>query len=93
MKHLTVDEMINFVSLTELNAEALMLSATVNEHIRNCDKCLKRVQAFQLIYDEFAKLQGSGDFKNFILSKLQSTQTQPVAEETQSLQDELDGYA
>lgn len=93
MKHLTVDEMIDFVSLTKLNAEALMLSATVNEHIRDCDKCLKRVQAFQIVHDEFARLQGSGDFKKFILSKVRSTSAQSAKNETQAQQEELDDYA
>lgn len=34
MEHLTVDEIIEFVSLTELNNEAINLFASVNGHIR-----------------------------------------------------------
>ena len=92
MKHLTVDEIIKFISLTELNAEALMLSAAVNEHIRDCDKCLKRVQAFQMIYDEFARIQGSGDFKQFMESKVQTGKRLLAADAEPTAQDELDGY-
>jgi hypothetical protein len=63
MKHLTVDDMIRFVSLTELNDEAMELSASVNGHIRRCGECLERVRAFQMIYDEFTALSGNGDFR------------------------------
>ena len=52
MKHLTVDAMIDFVSLTELNREAIELSTVVNGHIRTCRTCRERVSAFQVIFDE-----------------------------------------
>lgn len=67
MKHLTVDEIINFVSLTELNDEALVLCAYVNEHIRKCKRCREIVRAFQMIYDEFTKNAACRDFKKYIL--------------------------
>lgn len=73
MKHLTVDEMMEFVSLTELNADAIMLSAAVNGHIRKCDKCLKCVQAFQLIHDEFSNLRNNGDFRTYLKNRLSQT--------------------
>ena len=66
MNHLTVDDIINFVSLSEMNKEAMELSAAVNGHIRKCEKCLERVRAFQLIYDEFSKLNSSGNFRKYI---------------------------
>lgn len=62
MEHLAVDEMIRFVSLTELNTEAVELSASVTKHIRTCRDCLKRVRAFQMIYDEFTSLHAQGEF-------------------------------
>ena len=92
MKHLTVDEMTRFVSLTELNADALMLSATVNGHIRKCEKCLKRVQAFQAVYDEFVRIKGSGEFKKYICSKIQTAQLPNVASAEPTALEELDGY-
>ena len=54
MEHLTVDEIIDFISLTELNNEAIVLSSAVNGHIRKCKDCLKLVKSFQIIYDEFS---------------------------------------
>lgn len=70
MNHLTVEDIINFVSLTELNSEALELCATVNSHIRKCEKCLKLVRAFQTIYDEFSRLQIGVDFKTYALESI-----------------------
>ena len=66
MKHITVDEIIRFVSLTELNDEAVALAADVNAHIAGCDKCLELVNAFQLIYDEFITLNKQCDFKEHL---------------------------
>ena len=70
MNHLTVDEIIDFVSLTELNTEAIALSAAVNGHIRKCERCLKVVRAFQMIYDEFSKLNSDENFKKYALKKV-----------------------
>ena len=66
----SVDEILNFVSLTELNNESIELSATVNGHIRKCEKCLKLVRSFQMIYDEFSRLNVGGDFKKISLRKI-----------------------
>lgn len=93
MKHLTVDEILNFVSLTELNNESIELSAAVNGHIRKCKKCLKLVRAFQMIYDEFSRLNVGGDFKDFItenLSVLKNENKQSV--EVANALDEIDGF-
>lgn len=62
MKHLTVDEIIQFVSLTELNDEALALSVVVNSHIRRCKECLNLVRAFRLLYEEFSRIENGGEF-------------------------------
>lgn len=93
MKHLTVDEILNFVSLTELNNESIELSAAVNGHIRKCEKCLKLVRAFQMIYDEFSRLNVGGNFKDFItenLSVLKNENKQSV--EVANALDEIDGF-
>lgn len=66
MKHLTVDEIIDFVSLNELNSEAIRISSIVNEHIRDCEECLNLVRSFQLIYDECLNLNLSIEFRKYI---------------------------
>ena len=57
MKHLTVEEIIQFVSMTELTTETIHFSAAVNGHIRKCAKCLELVKSFQMVHDELSHLQ------------------------------------
>ena len=66
MKHLTVDEILDFVSLTDLSRESVELAAKVNGHTRRCEQCRKTVCAFQEIYDQFVRYSAEGSFKNFI---------------------------
>lgn len=80
MKHLTVDEIIDFVSMTELNNEAIQLSGAVNGHVRKCEKCLNLVRAFQMIYDEFSERNMRGHFKTYAAesiarAKIENNQT------------------
>ena len=65
MNHLTVDQVIEFVSIEELNEETIGLAVSVNAHICRCGKCLKMVRAFREIHDAFGKLQ-EGDFATFL---------------------------
>ena len=93
MKHLSIDEILDFVSLAELNSESIELSATVNGHIRKCEKCLKLVRAFQMIYDEFAILNVGGAFKDFLLdniSEIKKENKQSI--EVANALDEIDGF-
>ena len=70
MTHLKDDEIIEFVSLTELNSETIELTKTVNGHIRDCRRCRELVRSFQLIRDEFSRLGRSREFKSFIAKKV-----------------------
>jgi len=74
MKHLSVDEIIKFVSSNGLGDEEKINIRRVNEHIRSCSKCLEKVQAFQLIYDEFTSLCTHDDFENYVYNKNNSKQ-------------------
>ena len=65
MEHLTVDQIMDFVSLTALNEEATALIATVNGHIHKCEACLQRVRAFGLLHDEFVRLSITKDFRAY----------------------------
>lgn len=71
MKHLTNDEILNYVSFDTLDDENMKLASDVVLHIRQCKECLKKVNAFQNIYfqmldsdrsEELAKL--AEDFIN-----------------------------
>lgn len=57
MKHVTVDEMIDFVSFETVDPKALENASNVTAHIRCCGDCLRRINAFQMIYDEL-KVRG-----------------------------------
>ena len=93
MNHLTVDDIINFVSLSEMNKEAVELSAAVNGHIRKCAKCLELVRAFQMIYDEFSRLNTSGDFRKFVSETIsEETDKNENIIKMQNSFKEFDGY-
>lgn len=89
MNHLTIDEIINFVSSSELNDEVVALSTRVNGHIRECDKCLKLVNAFQTVYDEFVTMSTTDDFKNYVHSALKKRKDEKLLgnDETLNLED------
>ena len=57
MKHLTSDEIINYVSAEKIDDDFLKLADTVNLHIEQCDECLKKVRAFQLVQDEIVRIK------------------------------------
>lgn len=58
MKHVTAEEMIGFVSFDRIDPKTMANASAVTTHIRTCSDCLRRVNAFQLIYDE---LKDRGD--------------------------------
>lgn len=64
MKHLTVDEIVDFVSFNSLDADSLGNAAKVNSHIKNCEECLRKVRAFQVVYDELCKMGKKSAFRN-----------------------------
>lgn len=52
MDHLKLDDVIEFVSLVELNDESKKLISKVNTHIARCAECREMVRSFQTVYDE-----------------------------------------
>lgn len=56
MDHLTVDEIINFVSFDNPDAGAVANAVRVNTHIRSCAECMRKVRAYQAVYDEFLRI-------------------------------------
>lgn len=49
MIHLTVDELIGFVSVQTLDKDAMALTTRVTEHVRSCAACLRKLRAFQIV--------------------------------------------
>ena len=70
MNHLSVDEMILFVSMTEMTQENMTLAASVNGHIRQCKDCRQRIDGFQTIYDELTALHQCADVKKAMQERL-----------------------
>lgn len=69
MKHLTIDEMIDFVSFDKPDEESLELAAKVNAHIFKCDACREKVEAFQTVYDELVRMNKKEVFKSAVNEK------------------------
>ena len=86
MKHLTVDEIVQFVSMTELTAESVNFSVAVNGHIRKCAKCLELVKSFQMVYDELSRLSmGFDDLK--CQPVIDSAEIEDIKKKIEKLQD------
>ena len=66
MDHLTMEEIFGFISVKKRNEETMALIARVNGHIRNCDQCLKLVQASRLVHEEFLRMGVGEDFENWL---------------------------
>ena len=57
MEHLTIEDIIQFVTISVIDENSIRLASRVNAHILQCDLCRKRVYAFQTVYDEFARME------------------------------------
>lgn len=89
MSHLTVEEIIEFVSFDKLSEDTIALSTKVNEHIRLCSNCLEKVSSFQMVYDELCRIGNVADVKQSIYrlideGKIKAIQDSELSEEIQS---------
>ncbi|MGN0114784.1 MAG: hypothetical protein ACI396_05615 [Acutalibacteraceae bacterium] len=66
MKHLTVEEIMDFVSFDKLDEKTVSLAKKVNSHIMNCAECRKKVAAFQEVYDEMLRIGKNARRENMI---------------------------
>lgn len=62
MIHLSLNEIIAFVSIDELSQESIALATKVNAHILTCDSCRRSVELFQEAYDSVAKEENKEAF-------------------------------
>lgn len=82
-----VDEIIDFVSFHKLDDESLALATKVNAHIFECNTCRKKVEAFQLIYDELIRMGRKDDLQTLIYKKFTD-----LKEETNKTHNQLDDH-
>ena len=76
MNHLTTTEIIDFVSISKMDADSLKLASRVNGHILKCDECLKLVESFQEVYDELQSMGRSSELDQ-IMEKKSSEKNAP----------------
>lgn len=55
MEHLSIEEIIKYVTSSKINIETLDLLSKVNGHIRNCPSCKEKVDSYENINDEIKK--------------------------------------
>lgn len=55
MEHLSIEEIIKYVTSNKVNRETLDLLSKVNGHIRNCPLCKEKVASYETINDEIKK--------------------------------------
>jgi hypothetical protein len=97
MTHLSVEEMIDFVSFEKLTEENIALAKKVNEHICSCKKCFQKVSAFQTVYEEFQRIGTISDTKQCIYQiiddyNLREQQEQETQQEIQKIVAFLEEY-
>ena len=84
MVHLTVEEMIDFVSFKKPDDRILALASKVNAHVYKCEECREKLEAFQTVYDGLVKYG-----REITLKKSISKQITKKLQETAELSREL----
>ena len=69
MDHLTIDEIIDFVT-SENITDSLALASRVNGHILRCQKCFNKVRAFQNVYDGLIEAGATDNIKQALSSQV-----------------------
>lgn len=57
MEHLTIGEIVEFVTLKKLDENAIALAKKVNGHIRNCDNCLELLRGVRTLHEEITSMK------------------------------------
>ncbi|MBQ8762725.1 MAG: hypothetical protein IJZ07_01300 [Clostridia bacterium] len=73
MEHLSVEEIIKYVTANKVDNETLDLLSKVNGHIRNCSSCKEKVNSFECINDEIKKAVLENNFDLNIIDDLIKT--------------------
>lgn len=55
MEHLTIEEIIKYVTASRVDGETLKLLSKANGHIRNCTLCKEKIDSYETINDELKK--------------------------------------
>lgn len=63
MRHLTPKEIVDYISISEITPSTLSLASKVNTHIRACESCLTKVQAFQIVKEALERGNQSAEIE------------------------------
>jgi hypothetical protein len=80
MKHLTVDEIIDFVSFKQINDETMALASKVNHHIFTCEDCLRKVRAFRMVSKSFKVLAIDPELRKEIAAQAKEFEKEMLGE-------------
>lgn len=70
MEHLSIEEIIKYVTVNNVDKETLDLLSKVNGHIRSCSSCKEKVDSYESINDELKKVTNENGFDLNHLSDL-----------------------
>ena len=71
MKHLSAEDIVNYVTMDAMNETSLGVCKNVNGHIRGCTACLEKLRKYLNIHDVYKTENPGGDFKVFATELLQ----------------------
>ena len=90
MKHLTFEEMTDFISLRSLDRSSVELIQRVNGHVCRCSECREKLRALQTVAEGVASVaasvekNGKSDCNNVTKNKIENenlTQTRKYRKE------------
>lgn len=67
-KHLSLRDVLDFVSATALNEQTEKNAILVTTHIRSCRECRDLVKEYQALYDELRELDREEEFEQIALT-------------------------
>ena len=62
LEHLSLEEILKYVTANKLDSETLDLFSKVNGHIRKCSSYKEKINSFETINEELKKIVLTNDF-------------------------------
>ena len=75
MDHLTVDEIIGYVTGVDVDGETRKDIAKINVHIIKCEECLRKVRAMQVISEGLEAEYSARKVREILLEKTAESKT------------------
>ena len=75
MDHLTVDEIIGYVTGVDVDGETRKDIAKINVHIIKCEECLRKVRAMQVLSEGLEAEYSARKVREILLEKTAESKT------------------